>query len=442
MTNPRKTAFNILYKIETDKAFSSILIKNIIRENNLSGLDAAFVSAMVYGVLERLITLDYIISRYSKLPLKKVEKKTLVILRMGLYQIIYMDKVPDSAAVNESVKLAKKLRLSYSSGYINGVLRSFLRDGAKIPLPCEKDNLARLSVEYSCPQEVIKMWIDSYGAENTLGILKSLFDRPPLYCRVNTLGITPEDLIPQLEALGVEVKRTALDTCLEISNTGFIQRLKPFEDGLFYIQDMSSQLCVKLSNIRPHHIVSDVCAAPGGKSVGAAIDMENRGKVNAFDLYGHKVELIRNAAVRLGAAVCASVRDAKSDKSDGILSDRVFCDVPCGGLGIIRRKPEIRYKPDVVNNGLPEIQYEILKNSARLTAYSGLLVYSTCTLNPAENGEVADRFLRENPDFEPYPIILPPGIKRGIDEPSNQLTLFPHINNTDGFFISIFKRRG
>lgn len=442
--NPRNIAFKILLKIETDSSYSSLLLQNSIKENKLSKLDASFVSAIVYGVIERQITLDFILKQYSKIPLRKIEKKTLILLRMGLYQILYMDKVPDSAAVNESVKLAKKQRLTQSSGFINGILRSFLRADKEYKLPDEKDKSLYLSVLYSCPKEIISMWLESYGEENTVGILKSLFNRPPLYARVNTLKTTPEDLIETLNKSGVKTEKTdVLNTALLLENTGSIEQLKEFKEGHFYIQDLSSQICVDLISAKPHHLVMDVCSAPGGKSMGCGINMQNKGKVYSYDMYEHKVRLINSASKRLGITIItSSVRDAQKDNRDLPLMDRVLCDVPCSGLGILRRKPEIRYKKDILDNTLPDIQYEILKNNSRYVSFGGLLIYSTCTLNPKENREVAERFLQENKDFEPYNIKLPQNIKRGIKEPDHQLTLFPHINNTDGFFISVFRKRG
>lgn len=444
MPNPRNTAFNILLKIEKDDAYSSLLLQNTIKQNNLSRLDSAFVSAIVYGVLERQITLDCIIKQYSKIPLRKLEKKTLVILRMGLYQILFMDKVPDSAAVNESVILAKKQKLMQSAGFINGVLRSFLRADKDYKIPDEKDKINYLSVKYSCPADIVSMWLDSYGEENTTGVLESLFKRPPLYARVNTLKTTIDELIEILAKDNVKAEKAGfLKDALVLENTGSIERLGSFKQGLFYIQDLSSQLCVYLADAKPHHIVIDACSAPGGKAIGLGINMENRGKVFAFDMYEHKVKLIQSSAKRLGVNIInAKIRNAQTDKANLPLADRVLCDVPCSGLGIIRRKPEIRYKKDILTSSLPDIQYEILNNNSRYVACNGLLVYSTCTLNPKENSEVADRFLQEHRDFEPYPLKLPEGLKRGINESENQLTLFPHINGTDGFFISVFRKRG
>lgn len=444
MSDSRSIAFDVLYKIETEDAYSSLLLQSKIRENGLSRLDSSFVSALVYGVLERKLTLDFIVRQYSSVPFRKIEAKTLVILRMGLYQIIYMDKVPDSAAVNESVRLAKKQRLYKSSGFINGVLRGFLRAGKKYTLPDESDKASYLSVKYSCPEKIISLWLDSYGENITLGILSSLSSRPPLFARVNTLKTDADSLITRLSAKGISAEKSPfLQTALSVENTGSIERLDEFRQGLFYIQDLSSQLCVSFLKARPGNTVIDVCSAPGGKSMGIAIDMRNTGQVLSFDMYENKIRLINSAAKRLGlTAVKASVRNAQTGTAELPSAGIVLCDVPCSGLGIIRRKPEIPYKKDILDNNLPRIQYEILKNSAELVAPGGVLAYTTCTLNPRENAENADKFLTENSNFEPLPVELPNNLKRGTEEPENQLTLFPHLNGTDGFYISLFRKRG
>lgn len=444
MPNPRNIAFNVLYKIETEDAYSSLLLQNSIKENNLSRLDSAFVSAVVYGVLERQLTLDYILKQYSKIPLRKIERKTLIILRMGIYQLLYMDKVPDSAAVNECVNLAKNKRMMQSSGFVNGVLRSIIRADKKYNLPIEDDKALYYSVKYSCPKEIISLWLENYNEENTIGILESLFDRPPLYARVNTLKTTSDELIGLLEKDGIKAEKAPfVQDALLLEHTGSIERLKSFKNGLFYIQDLSSQLCVNLFQPKPHQMLMDICSAPGGKAMTSAMLMDNKGKIFAYDLYDHKINLIKLTAKRLGINIInASVRDALTDKSNLPLMDIVLCDVPCSGLGILRRKPEIRYKKDILQNTLPKIQYDILMNNSKYVACNGLLVYSTCTLNPKENAEVVRKFLIENKDFEPVSLKIPDGLKRGIEEKDNELTLFPHINNTDGFFISIFRKRG
>lgn len=438
--NIRNLALNILVSVERDGAYSTLAINNSIKENKLNRTDSSFLSALVYGVLERQITLDYIIKQYSKIPLRKIELKTKLILRLGVLQLVFMDKVPESAAVNESVILAKKHKLIKSSGFINGVLRSITRAEVKYTLPdIGKDKEYFYSVKYSCPRELVALWLKSYGENAAVKILENLSGRPQLTARVNTLKTTSDELKVQLESEGITADlSTVVDNALVLKNTGSIERTKAYKEGRFYIQDVSSQLCVKALNPQPRDIMIDVCSAPGGKSFTSAQYMQNKGKILAFDIYEHKLKLINSTAERLGITIInTDIRNAETDSRELMLADRVLCDVPCSGLGVLSRKPEIRYKKDLLNPELPELQYRILCNSARFTAYGGMLVYSTCTLNPAENIENVKRFTQEFPEFKPLKLEL--GVERVIDEPQNVLTLFPN-GVTDGFFIAVFKR--
>ncbi len=444
MKNAREAAFEVLYRVESDSAYSNLTLDKVQKENNLSPRDASFCTALVYGVLERKLTLDFIIRQYSSVRLKKIEPKALVILRMGVYQLLYMDSVHSGAAVNESVNLAKKLKLHKASGFINGLLRSFVRAELSYKLPDEKDTAKYLSVKYSCPEEVVNLWLSSYSKEFTEELLSSFMGRPELTVRINSLMTDREALKSELISLGVKAEESIYSkNALTVSSTGSVESLAPFKEGRMYVQDISSVICTDLVSPKAGQRVADVCAAPGSKSFSLALLMENKGSIFSFDLYPHKVELIKKSAKRLGITIInASVRDAMEDKTLKEEFDVVLCDAPCSGLGVIGRKPEIRYNNIEGISALPEIQYGILSNSANLVKEGGRLYYSTCTLNPEENGRIADRFLKEHPDFKALDLSLPEGIKRGAEEPSNQLTLFPHINNTDGFFISAFKKAG
>ncbi len=443
MADARTTAFYVLYAIETEGAYSNIALNRALKENSLSGIDAAFASSLIYGVIERRITLDYIIRQYTeRTPLRKIETKTLIILRMGVLQLIFMDKIPESAAVNESVKLAKKFRLQRSAGFINAVMRSMVRSGCSYRLPQEGSD-EYLSVLYSCPQRLIKLWNEDYGAENTLIILEALNGRPPINIRVNTLKTNSDQLIKKLAEEKVEAKKSNfIPDALELSSTGSIEKLPAFKDGDFHVQDLSSQLCVYLLDPKPNQVLLDVCAAPGGKAMTAAQYMNGSGVIYACDIYPHKLRLIESSARRLGITTVKTVlRDALSAQAPIQGADCVLCDVPCSGLGILRRKPEIRYKTDFGIDKLCKLQYDIMCNSADFVKPGGILLYSTCTLNRRENNGNAEKFLQDNRDFRPYPIELPSGVCRRICEKENQLTLFPQTDGTDGFFISVFQRR-
>lgn len=443
MKNAREAAFEVLYRVETDLSYSNLTLDKVQKENNLTGRDASFCTALTYGVLERQLTLDFIIRQYSSVRLKKIETKALIILRMGVYQLLYMDSVHSGAAVNESVNLAKKLKLHKASGFINGLLRSFVRADLAYKLPDKKYRVKFLSVMYSCPEDIVKLWLSAYPEGLVEEMLKSFMGRPELSVRVNTKITSREKLKCELEALGVKAEISPYsENALTISSTGSVEALKPFKEGKMYVQDISSVICSELVNPQSNEKVADVCAAPGSKSFSMALLMGDKGEVNSFDLYPHKVELIKNSAKRLGlASIKAEVRDALTEVADlKEHFDAVLCDAPCSGLGVIGRKPEIRNRAIDDINSLPDLQYRILSNTAKLVKLGGRLIYSTCTLNPAENGEIADRFLKEHSDFEALPLNIPENFNRGIKEPSNQLTLFPHINGTDGFFISAFKK--
>ena len=445
MKNAREAAFEVLYRVEADASYSNLTLDKVQKENNLSGRDASFCTALIYGVLERQLTLDYIIRQYSSVRLKKIETKALIILRMGVYQLLFMDSVHSAAAVNESVNLAKKQKLHKASGFINGLLRSFVRADLKYTMPDKKDKVKYLSVQYSCPEDVVKLWLSAYPAELVEDMLGSFMGRPELTLRVNTLKTTLSELKAELEAQGIKAETSPYsDNALSVSSTGSIESLDAFKAGKFYVQDISSVICSELVNPKVGEEIADVCAAPGSKSFSMALLAEDKAELKSFDLYPHKVELINKSANRLGiTSISANVRDALS-KNDELSEqfDAVLCDAPCSGLGIIGRKPEIRNRAIEDINALPDLQYRILSNTASLVKKGGRLFYSTCTLNPEENNKIADKFLNEHDDFEALILNIPENIKRGIDEKPNQLTLFPSVNNTDGFFISAFRKKG
>ena len=441
MKNSREVAFDVLYKVLYEDAYSNLALDNAVKENNLNKLDSAFCTALVYGVLERLITLDFIIRKLSSVPFRKIESSTLIILRMGLYQILYMDKVPDSAAVNESVNLSKKKKLFKSSGFINGLLRSAIRAQGNMPMPDENEKVKYLSVKHSCPEYLVKLWLESYGEEITVSILGSLCGRPPLTIHVNTLFTDSDTLIENLSEEGVTAEKSQIENMLAVTNTGAVDKLKAYGLGEFFVQDTASAVCALIANPKAGDKVYDVCSAPGGKSFAMAINMENKGEVHSFDLHPHKIKLINSGASRLGITIIdADVRDAAEDKQLTEQADVVLCDVPCSGFGILRRKPEIRYNKEADYTALPPLQYSILENSAKLVKEGGTLVYSTCTLNPSENKEIVEKFLSLHPQFKKKEIRLPEGVERRIDEESHMLTLFPSQNGSDGFFIATMER--
>ena len=415
----RFLAYKILLKIERDKAYSNITVDSVLKNNDV--VSAPFVCQLVYGVIERKITLDYILSQYLTQPLKKLNPQVLTILRMGVYQIKFLDKVPDSAAVNESVKLVKKVKCAFASGLVNSVLRKVSASEVSYP---ETDNKAfDLSIKYSCPIELVKHYADDYGFEDTEKFLKDSLGNAPIFLRVNTLKTTTDKLIDILASENVSAtKCDDLENAVMLTNGGAVFKTKAYKDGLFHVQDKASQICISKLDPKPDEVVFDMCASPGGKTFTIAEIMNNKGKVYSFDLYEHRVKLIADGAKRLGIDIVdAKTEDSAEFNSKMPKADRILCDVPCSGLGVIRRKPEIRYKDLGFVDNLCELQYNILNCSAKYLRNNGIIVYSTCSLNKKENEDICNKFLAEHNDF----------IK--IDD---YITLWPHKNGTDGFFIA------
>lgn len=442
MANVRNIAHTVLYRVLYEDAYSVIAINSAVREENLSGVDVSFLSALVYGVLERKLTLEYIIRQYSSIRIKKIEPKTLIVLYLGVYQLLYMDKVPDSAAVNESVKLCKQLRLYKSSGFVNAILRNMVRAEKAYRLPDMTETVKYLSVVYSCPESMVSELLQTYGDDLTQKILQGIIGRPPITVRVNTLKTDKETLKAALTAQEITVEDISyLDNTLNLSATGSLEKIPQFREGHFFVEDAASQLCAEMLGAQSDERIADVCAAPGGKSLYSAVKMENRGEIFSYDIHKHKLKLMEDNAKRLGVSIIhTALRDASSDEE---LPDcfRILCDVPCSGWGILRRKPEIRYKTDTTIDNMPNLQYSILCMSIHNLPANGVLVYSTCTLRKEENHDIIRRFLADHPDFVGEPLDLPDGIDHLYDEEPYCLTLFPGVYNTDGFFIAKLRRK-
>ena len=434
MKDARQVVAEALCRMEREQSWSNLVFDSQMKKNPLGSRDSAFAGALFYGVLERRLTLDACIASFSTVKLRKLSSAVHAILRMGVYQLMYMDGVPDSAAISESVELARKLRQPKSAGFINAVLRNFVRAGKRVYYPKGATQEERLSLEFSCPVPLVRLWLDGYGEDMTRRILAGSLGRPPMTIRVNTLKTTPATLAGLFSAQNMEVSLSeTLPACLTIRGTGAPGRLPQYEQGLFHIQDTASQLCALAVNPRPGMRVLDACAAPGGKSLTMAQMMENSGEILAADLHPHRVEMIRDRAGALGISIITPVEADMTIPHSGIGTfHRVLCDVPCSGLGVIRRKPEIKYKPLENLEKLSDIQYKILENSAHYCKVGGLLVYSTCTLNPGENEDVARRFLQANPGFLPHP--LPMELGGGWSK-----TLLDEMD-ADGFFIACFIR--
>lgn len=437
MPSPRLTVVKMLLKMDSSEAYSNILLDKVFSEADLSDRDKAFAAALFYGVLERRLTLDYIIEKNSKIPFAKLDKAAVAILRTGLYQLLFMPSVPESAAVNESVKMCKKLKCFSAQGFVNGMLRGFIRSGKKISyLGMEPEK--RLSVEYSCPEWLTRKLMEEYGTEFAVKALRASVGKPPVYARVNTLKTTTDKLIADLAKCRIKAEPfPGLENCIKLGKAGDIEKCAPFRQGLFHVQDISSQLCCLTLRPVVNETVLDVCAAPGGKSFTLAELMGNNGRLYSMDLHDMRVGLIEDGAARLGIKIINAMQnDASVFNNELPRADRVLCDVPCSGFGVIRRKPEIKYKSPEEFAGLPEIQYQILETSARYVKPGGTLVYSTCTLSRAENDDVADRFAAAHPEFAPIVQPVPLAAVGG----DHKRTYCPDENGGDGFFTAAFRR--
>ncbi len=416
MPNARKIAASILLKIENNNSYSNLTLNSYFKELDISSQDKAFITTLVYGVIERKITLDFTLKKFIKTPLKKVMPFTLANLRVALYQIMFLNKIPQSAAVNEAVKIVKNSKESRNSGFVNAVLRSAIRGDLSLP---SDDDINSLSVKYSCPVEIIKSFVADYGLETTKSLLEDSLKSAPLTVRVNTLKT---DVSTFCENIGVNTTEhipfgaVILESGIDVSGN------KLYKEGHFFVQDSASQTAVSILNPNPGERMLDMCSAPGGKAFSSAILMENKGELIACDLYPHKADLIGKSAKRLGLDIIKTqVCDAIKFNADLGEFDCILCDVPCSGLGIIRRKPEIKYKDFIEFENLPQIQYEILTNAKNYLKKGGRLLYSTCTLRKAENEAIIERFLKENPDFS---------LKYSH-------TFMPFVDGTDGFFAAL-----
>lgn len=441
--NVRKTVFKALKKVTADGAYSNIALDAQLKNSPLDERDKRFAANLFYGVLENERLLDYIISKLVTNKGTKIEKDVRLILRMGIYQLKYMDKVPDNAAVNESVKLAKEIGMARVSGFINGMLRSFIRMNKTVELPdINKNKQLHLSLKYSCPIWLIELWLSAYSEEICVAVMESLSGRPPIYARVNNTVTNTDKAIKSIENDGAQAAAVSwIENAIAISASGSIEELEVYKNGEIHIQDLSSQLCCSMLDAKEGCTVLDVCAAPGGKSFTIAQILNNKGKVVSCDIHEHRVKLIQNGARRLKLdCVDARCRDALCGEK--IEAECVLCDVPCSGLGIIRRKPDIKNKKPETIAELPQLQYDILCASAENVKKGGTLIYSTCTLNPEENEKVIERFLSENDEFEPYAMKLPQGMPRLLaNEPEHMLTVFPSAADSDGFFIARIRRK-
>ena len=431
----RETALNVLIACRTEGGWSNSVLKEYLYRDRLDRRDAALATRLTYGVLQNRLKLDFYLQQLLTGKLKDLHPAVRDILHLGLYQLYEMDKVPSSAAVNESVDLAKKYckKQRYAPGLVNAVLRKAATARLKAPTGWQE--------QYSHPQALIDLLKSYVGKTRIEPMLRANNEAPDTVAQVNTLRISTEDLQKQLEGEGVTALPHAwMPNCLVLTNPGNLEQLPSFRQGLFYIQDAAAKLSVLCAEIPENANVLDCCASPGGKSFAAAIAMHGTGTITSCDIYAHKAELIANGAARLGVAnLTARELDATVHVQPWESAmDVVIADVPCSGLGIIRKKPDIRYKNLQEMAELPALQLQILKNQATYVRPGGVLLYSTCTLVRAENEGVVEAFLKENREFFLEPLKLPACFP---ENETGMLALVPGEYDTDGFFIAKLRRK-
>lgn len=441
MYSARECAVDILNNVFYRNAYSNIELNNKLKKTNFNEKDKALITEIVYGTIKYKYSLDSIISAFLHSGLKDVDQDLVNILRITIYQLRYLDKIPDFAAVNEAVEISKKISKG-SSKFINGVLRNYLRSKDKYFYSVENE-FDRLCFTYSFPHWMISLFIDQYGKNTAISILEGLNSSPPVTVRVNTLKATFDEVWNKLVSLGYEVEEGNISPdAIRIINGKGIENNPLFNEGLMTVQDESAMMVAPLMELSENLTVIDLCSAPGGKTTHISEIMNNTGKVLAFDIYKNKLEMIRRSSERLGIrniilnTIDASVLDEKLIDS----ADRVLIDVPCSGLGIIRKKPEIKWNKQYKDiQDIMHIQRKIMSNAKRYVKPGGIMIYSTCTLAKEENEENIDWFLKNNPSFKIIPIECGKSENLLYNE-NGSLTILPN-DKMDGFFISKFMRQ-
>ena len=432
----REIAYKVLLDIEKNKNYSNMAINKHFKDVKMSNQDRGLATEIIYGVIENKYYIDYMIDKLSKVKTNKMEIYVKTLLRMGIYQIMFLNSISDYAAVNETVNLAKK-KNSKVSGFINGILRNVIRQKEEIGKVKTKDDVDYLAIKYSYDKWMIRNWMIHFGKEFTEELLEANNERPNIYLRTNTLKITRDELIKKLEKQNIKAEKVnVVEEAIKVEHLKDIENNNLYKEGLFIVQDVSSMLVGKVMNPKENSLVLDVCSAPGGKTTHMATLMNNTGQVVSRDIYDHKLKLIKATSKRLG------LTNVDVEEFDGMKLDResiakfdyVLADVPCSGLGIIRRKPEIKYKEKEEFRQLPPIQKKILENASKYVKVGGTLIYSTCTIQDSENIDVVNEFLQKNKNFELVPI------KEVNVDLENQekgyMKIYPNVHNMDGFFIS------
>ena len=430
--NGREAALQVLTACRKLDAWSDGSLKAAVK--GLDRREAAFATRLTYGVLQNRALLDHYLSVYCTQSFDKLEPFVRDVLRIGACQILFMDRVPDSAAVSEAVDMVKRHKRQRASGFVNAVLRKISQNKSNLPPIPEKDEVSYLSILYSHPAWLVKRLVEILGREQAEEFLRLDNKAVPMTIQRNPLKCTGDELLQELEKCGVSaVDHPWLPDCWEVSGTGDLEQMNAFLNGWFQVQDAAAKTAALAGGAKPGDRVLDVCAAPGGKTFACAMSMDNQGSIISCDIHAHKLDLIVRSAERLGiTCVETQLADGRTNRAEwNEQFDLVVCDVPCSGLGIIRKKPDIRYKDPKALSGLPDVQRAILENACRYVKSGGTLLYSTCTILPEENENIVDAFLASHSEFYMEPFHL----SAGQEETDGALTLWPQRHGTDGFYL-------
>ncbi|PFG06765.1 16S rRNA (cytosine(967)-C(5))-methyltransferase RsmB [Bacillus sp. es.034] len=436
----REAALDVIEAVEKNQSYSNLLLHSVIEKNELPGKDIGLLTEMTYGTIQRKMTLDFYLAPFIK---GKLDDWVRQLLRLSLYQLVYLDRIPDRAVFYEAVEIAKKRGHKGISGLVNGVLRSVQRKGLPT-LDSIKDPVERVAIETSHPYWLVKRWSEQFGLDKTKEMCETNLIAPHQTARVNTTRISREELLQRLADSGNELQESLIVPEAVQSLRGNLAKTDEYRNGLCTIQDESSMLVSYALKLEKGMKVLDACAAPGGKTTHIAEKLSGTGEVHALDLHKHKVKLIDENASRLGLSnIHTAALDSRKagEKFEKGSFDRILVDAPCSGLGVLRRKPDIKYaKKEADLLSLQKIQLDILSAVAPLLKKGGLLVYSTCTVDQNENEGTVSAFLSDHPDFEFHALDrLPEAVRPFID--GNQLQIFPQDFGGDGFYISCFLKK-
>lgn len=436
LLNVREIALDLIDTVEKSGSYSNLMLNTAIEKNNISGRDAALLTEITYGTIQRKLTLDFYLAPFLK---KKAERWVQNLLRLSLYQMVYLDKVPERAVIHEAVEIAKKRGHKGISGMVNGVLRSIQREGLP-DTASVKDEAERISIETSHPLWLVKRWIKAYGKEKTEAMCLHNLTAPEQTVRVNSMKMTRDEAIQALREEGFEAEPSHVSPYAVRILRGNAARSALYKNGAISIQDESSMLVAPVVGAQPKQRILDMCSAPGGKTAHLAEQMNGEGRIDALDIHAHKLKLVAQNADRLSLDnIHIQKQDARKagEIFDPETFDAILVDAPCSGLGVIRRKPDLKYaKTEQDLDNLQRIQLSILDAAVPLLKKDGVLVYSTCTVDQEENEGTVQAFLKAHPEFEPAAL---EHIAIGAEK--NMVQVFPDDFGGDGFFISKFRKK-